>query len=174
MLPRETKVQIKENVMNVQLRKKKLSNGKVSLYLDIYENGQRSYEFLKLYLVKPVTAIDRQHNKETLQLAETIKAKKQIQLQSNNYDFVPAFKRQTDFIEYFQHYIGKVNNKGIYRTTLFHFKAFSNKVAISAINERLINEFKAYLLQNIKKQNTAAKYFVTLKTVLNQAVKDKL
>ena len=36
--------------MSVELRKKKLSNGKVSLYLDIYQNGQRYYKFLKIYL----------------------------------------------------------------------------------------------------------------------------
>ena len=160
--------------MNVQLRKKKLSNGKISLYLDIYNNGQRSYDFLKLYLIKPVNSLDRQHNKETLQLAESIKAKKQLELQSNNYDFLPAFKKQTDFIEYFENFISKASNKGIYKTTLFHFKALNNKVTIAAINERLINDFKEYLLQNIKKQNTAAKYFVSLKTVLNQAVKDKI
>ena len=32
----------------IRIRRKKLTNGTVSLYLDIYMNGKREYEFLKL------------------------------------------------------------------------------------------------------------------------------
>ena len=32
----------------VKLREKKLSNGNISLYLDIYRNGKRHKEYLKL------------------------------------------------------------------------------------------------------------------------------
>ena len=35
----------------VKLREKKLANGNVSLYLDIYRNGKRQKEYLKLYLM---------------------------------------------------------------------------------------------------------------------------
>lgn len=35
----------------VKLREKKLANGNVSLYLDIYRNGKRQKEYLKLYLI---------------------------------------------------------------------------------------------------------------------------
>ena len=35
----------------VRLRFKELANGNQSIYLDIYHDGRRSYEFLKLYLV---------------------------------------------------------------------------------------------------------------------------
>lgn len=36
----------------IKLRSKELKNGNKSLYLDIYREGSRHYEFLKLYLVK--------------------------------------------------------------------------------------------------------------------------
>lgn len=36
----------------VRLREKKLANGNISLYLDIYRDGKREYEFLRLYLYK--------------------------------------------------------------------------------------------------------------------------
>ena len=36
----------------VKLREKKLSNGNISLYLDIYRNGKRHKEYLKLYLIE--------------------------------------------------------------------------------------------------------------------------
>ena len=35
----------------VRLRSKSLKDGSESLYLDIYWNGIRQYEFLKLYLI---------------------------------------------------------------------------------------------------------------------------
>lgn len=35
----------------VRIRTKKLANGNLSLYLDIYYNQKRSYEFLSLYLI---------------------------------------------------------------------------------------------------------------------------
>lgn len=40
--------------MNVALRTKPLKNGNESLYLDIYEDGKRRYEYLRLYLVPEV------------------------------------------------------------------------------------------------------------------------
>ena len=43
----------------IRIRRKKLTNGNVSLYLDIYLNGKREYEFLKLYLIPEKTKADR-------------------------------------------------------------------------------------------------------------------
>ena len=54
--------------MNITIRKKRLKNGDQSIYLDIYQNGIRKYEFLGLRLTR-----DKFHNKETLMLAEKIK-----------------------------------------------------------------------------------------------------
>lgn len=57
----------------IQLRKKKLSNGDESLYLDYYVSGQRKYEYLKLYINNhPKTNEDKNKNKKTLEIAERI------------------------------------------------------------------------------------------------------
>ena len=56
----------------VKVRKKTLSNGTVSLYLDLYYNKHREYEFLKLYLIPEKCKTDRDRNKETMALANTI------------------------------------------------------------------------------------------------------
>jgi integrase/recombinase XerD len=91
--------------MSINLRKRKNSDGTVSLMLDIYHNGQRSYEFLKdLKLCKPMSPIDRQENKERLELAERIKNKREQQIQSNEYDISPAFKNGIDFVQFFEEY----------------------------------------------------------------------
>ena len=47
----------------IRIRRKKLTNGNVSLYLDIYLNGKREYEFLKLYLIPEKTKADREANR---------------------------------------------------------------------------------------------------------------
>jgi len=55
--------------MSVKLREKNLADGKKGLYLDIYHNGQRHYDFLKLYLVKGTSSRIVAANRETLELA---------------------------------------------------------------------------------------------------------
>lgn len=40
----------------VRVRTKKLADGSESYYLDIYVNGKRSYEFLKMYHLPEVNA----------------------------------------------------------------------------------------------------------------------
>lgn len=44
----------------IRLRKRKMPTGNISLYLDIYLNGRRTYEYLKMYLVSEKTKADRE------------------------------------------------------------------------------------------------------------------
>ena len=59
----------------IKLRKRKMASGNFSLYLDIYHNGNRTYEYLKLYLIPEVSRKAKAKNKETILLAEAIKPK---------------------------------------------------------------------------------------------------
>ena len=54
-----------KNAGPVTIREKKLQDGRISLYLDIYTKGKRTYEFLKLYLVPAKTKQERDQNKQT-------------------------------------------------------------------------------------------------------------
>ena len=84
--------------MAVILRKKTSKTSKrISLYLDIYSNGQRKYEFLKLYTYKNPTTLERQHNSEIKKLAESIRAKKEIELNTGRYNLTDDFKLKTNF-----------------------------------------------------------------------------
>ena len=69
----------------VKLRFKKLSNANQSIYLDIYYKGKRYYEFLKLYLTPERFPEDRDKNRITLRLANSIKAQRIIDLQNEIY-----------------------------------------------------------------------------------------
>ncbi len=53
----------------IKLRAKSLSNGNKSLYLDIYKDGKRTYEFLRLYIIPEVDETAKARNANTLQAA---------------------------------------------------------------------------------------------------------
>ena len=72
--------------MRIHLRKRKQSNnGKINLFLEFYKgyeirNGKtkpiRNYKSLELFIYeKPLSYIEKQHNKQTLQLANSIRTK---------------------------------------------------------------------------------------------------
>lgn len=65
----------------VRIREKELKDGNKSLYLDIYMNGNRKKEGLKLYIVPEVNAASKQQNKNTWKLAEQIKAQRILDIQ---------------------------------------------------------------------------------------------
>ena len=64
----------------IRLRMKNLANGNKSLYLDIYKDGQRTYEYLKMYLVPEKDEMAKRQNEATLIAANTIKSKRIIDL----------------------------------------------------------------------------------------------
>lgn len=71
----------------VRLRKRVTSKGQWALYLDIYVDGRRKREALKLYLVDGRTKEAREHNRRALQLAETVRAQRLIDVQNGRFGF---------------------------------------------------------------------------------------
>lgn len=66
----------------VRVRFRRLANGNLSLYLDIYSGGRRSYEFLKMYLVPETDGDSRKLNRATMNAANAVKARRIIELDS--------------------------------------------------------------------------------------------
>lgn len=171
---------------SVRLREKELSNGSRSLYLDIWHEGIRKYEFLKLHLVRPLNAIDRVNNKKTHQLAEDIRAKRQLELQNNSYGFSSGFKQDTNFIEYFKSLIEKRKNSkgnhGNWHSTLKHLENYSDpQTTFKDIDLKFIEGFKYFLQheaktksENLLSPNSQHSYFNKLKAALNNAFEDRL
>ncbi len=60
----------------IKIRLKPLADGNKSIYLDIYWKGVRKYEYLKLYIIPEVTPLCKEQNKETMAVAERIKAER--------------------------------------------------------------------------------------------------
>ncbi len=80
MAKTSTQPKIKELV---RLRSKQLSNGSESLYLDIYRDGKRSYEFLKLYTHPETDPQIKALNAETLRAANAIKMERILEITRN-------------------------------------------------------------------------------------------
>lgn len=93
----------------IRLRTKKLSNGNESLYLDVYTDGKRDYEFLKLYIIPERTKEDKEKNAQTLKLANAIKAKKIVALQNDEHGFkTNSVKARANFIGYIDTFVDKL------------------------------------------------------------------
>lgn len=167
--------------MSINLRKRKNSDGSFTLLLDIYHNGKRSYEFLKeLKLCKPASPIDRKENKERLELAERIRNKREQQLQGDEYDVTPAFRKGIDFVQFFEDYESKYTKKDK-RTmvaSLNKFKSFMveegiNSLTTKQINEKIVTQFKDYLEDTLKGESPA-NYFSKFKKMLKYGVRERL
>lgn len=64
----------------IRLRMKPLSDGSKSLYLDIYRDGKRTYEYLKMYIIPETDHNARKQNQVTMTAANAIKSKRIIEL----------------------------------------------------------------------------------------------
>lgn len=67
----------------VRVRQRRLANGSMSLYLDVYVKGVRKVESLGLYLVPESTPLDRQQNIHARQVADKIKAERILALRNH-------------------------------------------------------------------------------------------
>jgi integrase len=182
--------------MKIFLRQRKqTSKGTISLYLEIYKgttkttDGKtkpiREYEYLNLYLIdKPINPIDKQKNKEYLNLARSIQAKRELEIKNGSYGFTNEFKKHTNFIKYFENLTSKKEtkgNEGNWYSTQKHLEKFAgSNVTFKDIDLQFAKLFKEYLDKAKKKDgkplsnNSKASYFAKFRACLNEAIKEKI
>lgn len=179
--------------MKVSIRKIPLKQGRLRLILDYYPavinplNGkQTSYENLKLHLyAKPKNELERQHNHETEQLAEAIRARKQLDLQFQVHGFTPGYKRLQSFKAYFRKLADRQRgmNQHNWDSAVRYFDLFSPKdLCFADIDLSLCEDFKAFLRSGPKlrekrpgiSHNSALSYYNKFRNALKQAWREKL
>lgn len=169
--------------MTVTLRQKKRK--KISLFLDYYDGGNRKYEYLKLYLEpNPKTKEQREQNKKTLQLAEAIRARRQLEIQAGEFGFQDQEKLKESFIGFMRQLTEKrrasEGNYGNWDSVVKHLEKFAPKgILFGDLNYKLVERFKEYLENEAKSrgtrplsQNTKASYFNKFRAGIKQAVRD--
>ena len=146
--------------MGIAIRETKLVKNRIRLSLDIYHEGKSKFENLRLYIIeKPKTALEKDHNKRTLQLAEGIRAKKVLELQEGQYNIHTGFKSQSCFTEYFKKLTrerrGIQGSYGTWYATCRHLVEFTNgkDISFEKCNDKFLNDFKTYLLNQTTTRN---------------------
>ncbi len=167
--------------MSIKIRKKTIKGGKKSLFLDIYHEGERKYEFLKLYIwATPDTPEQKAENKEALKLANNIRAKRELEVVGNANGIIPDFKKKVDFFDYSENFLDKNKHKSTYRdckSTVRHFKDYlgKDKIGIHVIDIQLIEGFRDYLFNDAGlKGATPFMYFARFKTIFKEMDKEGL
>jgi integrase len=175
--------------MKVTLKQKRRKKG-ISLYLEYYEKGIRRFEYLKIYLkVAPegqkLSRAEQTHNKELLELAQNIQAKRQIEALRGVYGFEDRSRQESSFIEYFKQLTNqRIQSKGSYgnwRSTLCHIMEFTktNDLKFRDVTQNWLIRFKEYLDKKARtktdaplSQNTKTSYFSKIKAALKTAKKE--
>jgi len=170
--------------MKVTLRQRN-QGGQTSLYLDYYHKGKRKTEYLKLYLnPNAKTKEEKEVNKKTMQLAETIRAQRQIEIQNGVYGFRDQEKQKGSFLSYVELLANQredsPGNHGNWTSMIKHLKAFcSYDISFSEVDRQFVQDFKLFLDKkaiahgNQKlSQNSKYSYFNKFRAALKQAVKD--
>lgn len=182
---------------NPKLGAKILSDGRESLFLDYYFGYQMVYsekldkqvakkdrkrEFLKLYLWQaPRTPLERQQNKETLELAKKIRFERGQELLESMEGYRLKKERDINFLDYFQAYIDKYTKKDIRMVEIAlkrfidflndtpDYKKYAKKIKPEQITKDMVEAFTEYL-QSRSVGEGAKSIYARFKKVIKYAI----
>ena len=160
---------------SVKLRQRKMPSGNISLYLDIYHKGVRSYEYLRLYLSPGKDRDVKEKNRETMMLAEAICAKRLVEVRNGQYGFKTT--QAVSLRDYVQRIIEAKNG-----STKRRYDALNNilqgycrpSMMLTDITPAWFTGFLAHLGKQGYARNTLAVYSATMRYIINKAYREGL
>lgn len=184
----------------VTIRFKELSKGSKSLYLDIYRDGARSYEFLKLYLIpeRPGVEADKIANQITLDAANAIKAQRIKEIVTGKAGIKSHSGKALLLLDWMQQRQDratksakdagrKASNTAVgIKTAATHLRRYINAeykgkaVSLGQVNKDFCTGFAAYLKNAPQRwgeplsPNTSALYYKNFEAAINEAYKKGL
>lgn len=169
----------------VRLREKELTGGVRSLYLDIYVNGKRSYEFLKLYLIPETNPQAKVQNENTMRAASTIKLNRILEITNNKAGLkntsVRAKMLLKDWMETFRQAQEQkgVKDQKLIHNTVHALTAYNINVAMRDVNRDYIIGLTNFLRNDYRsprgkklKDYSVINYLGCLRNALNMAVRE--
>jgi site-specific recombinase XerD len=157
--------------MKIHIRKKAISKDRHSLYLEFYDKGSRSFEFLDLYTSSKakLTPFEKKRNKDAFAKAELIKSTREYEIYTGTYKTNKNPNNEL-FIDYFKRV---TKNKGNYHK--YVWKTFSEfirrDIKIDEINTQILEGYRDYL-QIKYSPKTVFQFITSIKIVVNQAISD--
>jgi len=169
----------------VRLREKELANGVRSLYLDIYVNGKRSYEFLKLYLIPETNPQAKVQNENTMRAANTIKLNRILEITNNKAGLkntsIRAKMLLKDWMETFRQAQEQkgVKDQKLIHNTVHALTAYNINVAMRDVNRDYIIGLTNFLRNDYRsprgkklKDYSVINYLGCLRNAFNMAVRE--
>ena len=179
-------VKVKETV---HIRTRKLSNGNQSIYLDMCVNGRRIQEFLKLYLMDGDTPSIRKRNKETLEIANAVRAQRTIEIQNGRLNLENRDAGKISLIDFMNAIrdesfgVKSANYLSTMRSTIMHLEKYMGKrkdIAVRDVDKSFVLGFIRYMRKTPTYRGAPLSpesiytYYITLCIALNKAVKREL
>ena len=173
----------KSESVPVRIRFKELKGGNKSIYLDIYSEGKRRYEFLKLFLVPEVSNESKERNKNTMKAANAIKAQRILDIANKKPAIVLSDKARMPLIEWLTEYAAMGEKKGR-RSLVDHvhavivcLNAYNPRIKLYEVDKDFIQGFidylgtrKAKMTRKPLAKKTIAGYCGYIRAALNYAV----
>ena len=168
----------------IRLRMKELADGSKSLYLDIYRNGKRSYEYLKMYIIPETDDNARKRNAATMTAANTIKSRRIIELTNGEAGIKRADNQETvSLLDWMNTYMENQQKRGKkdghqIKVAIQILKDYAGeRVTMGQVDKTFCQGYIDYLLTEYRPQGkpvskfTAQNYYRVLNGALNAAVR---
>lgn len=169
----------------VRIRFRKLKDGSQSVYLDCYRNGERTYEYLKMYLVPETSPRAKELNASVMESANYIKAQRIMEI-TNSESGLKKIKllNKQRLCDIMQEYSDQVKKSGSesyqnidhVRKVLIQYKG--EKVTLSQVDKDFVLGFINYLRDEYRSKRgepinntTANGYCIIFSAALNMAVR---
>lgn len=164
----------------VKIRFRQLKDGNTSLYLDIYADGSRRYEFMKLYLIPETDAAAKIRNAETMRAATAIKSERILEITQRKAGIRTGAKGDNlTFAELSEAYRTKQERRGRNTHQLeFALRHVSDVIKPSVRLVRIDRALCLAVVERLKKsdlkQNSARHVLEQLNALFNDAVRHEL
>lgn len=178
--------------MKITLKKKKISNHKLSLYIEYYKGSQldkdgkrihiRDFEYLKLYLHQnPKNTAEKKENKENELLSKQILSIREAEYFQGKFDIKNSAKSKRRFLDFFiektEEKIDSPKNYGNWTATFVHLKrCISPNLLFEEVDENFVKKVRIYFDKEAKTKshtllslNSKYSYFNKFKACLRAA-----